>query len=96
MKENRETVGLCICLHAALTVTGERYEIHRSASRKPIQTPTCPGPRRSRKWQRAKAIYPVCGMTVMVKPDTRTEAFGGKDFHFCSSKYQAKFRPIRG
>jgi Cu+-exporting ATPase len=35
-------------------------------------------------------------MTVMVKPDTRTEAFGGKDFHFCSSKCQAKFRPIRG
>lgn len=38
------------------------------------------------------SIDPVCGMTVTLKPDTRTEAFGGKDFHFCSSKCQTKFQ----
>ena len=32
------------------------------------------------------SIDPVCGMTVTLKPDTRTEAFGGEDFHFCSGK----------
>ncbi len=41
---------------------------------------------------RASAIDPVCGMTVTPKPDTRSEAFGGKDFHFCSEKCQTKFR----
>ena len=38
------------------------------------------------------AIDPVCGMTVTLKPDTRTESFGGKDFHFCSGKCQTKFK----
>ncbi|GLQ38775.1 copper-translocating P-type ATPase [Rhizobium albus] len=38
------------------------------------------------------AIDPVCGMTVSVKLDTRTENFGGEDFHFCSSKCQTKFQ----
>ena len=38
------------------------------------------------------AIDPVCGMTVTLKPDTRTEAFGGKSFHFCSDKCQTKFK----
>ena len=38
------------------------------------------------------AIDPVCGMTVSVKPDTRTERFGGADYHFCSGKCQIKFK----
>ena len=38
------------------------------------------------------AIDPVCGMTVTLKPDTRTEAFGGADFHFCSEKCQTTFK----
>ncbi len=38
------------------------------------------------------AIDPVCGMTVSLKPDSRTENFGGKDFHFCSGKCQTKFK----
>ncbi|MEZ5747618.1 MAG: heavy metal translocating P-type ATPase [Paracoccaceae bacterium] len=37
------------------------------------------------------AIDPVCGMTVSLKPDTRTESYGGEDFHFCSGKCQTKF-----
>nr|WP_072344550.1 heavy metal translocating P-type ATPase [Devosia enhydra] len=37
-------------------------------------------------------IDPVCGMTVTLKPDSRTENFGGKDFHFCSGKCQTKFQ----
>ena len=40
----------------------------------------------------ATAIDPVCGMTVTLKPDTRTEAFGGADFHFCSQKCQTTFK----
>jgi P-type Cu+ transporter len=46
-------------------------------------TPTEAGP---------TAIDPVCGMTVTLKPDTRTERFGGADFHFCSSKCQTRFK----
>ena len=38
------------------------------------------------------AVDPVCGMTVSLKPDTRTETFGGKDFHFCSEKCQTRFK----
>jgi Cu+-exporting ATPase len=38
------------------------------------------------------AIDPVCGMTVSLEPNTRTESFGGKDFHFCSGKCQTKFQ----
>lgn len=37
-------------------------------------------------------IDPVCGMTVTLKADTRTEAFGGKSFHFCSDKCQTRFK----
>ncbi|WP_151983279.1 heavy metal translocating P-type ATPase [Rhizobium sp. EC-SD404] len=37
------------------------------------------------------AIDPICGMTVSLKPETRTESFGGEDFHFCSGKCQTKF-----
>ncbi len=40
----------------------------------------------------ATAIDPVCGMTVTLKSDTRTEAFDGKDFHFCSQKCQTTFK----
>jgi Cu+-exporting ATPase len=38
------------------------------------------------------AIDPVCGMTVTLEPDTRTEVFDGKDFYFCSEKCQKKFK----
>ncbi|MDP3262724.1 MAG: heavy metal translocating P-type ATPase [Tabrizicola sp.] len=38
------------------------------------------------------AVDPVCGMTVSLKPDTRTEPFGGQDFHFCSGKCQTRFK----
>ena len=38
------------------------------------------------------AIDPVCGMTVTLKADTRTEGFGGTDYHFCSEKCQTKFK----
>ncbi len=38
------------------------------------------------------AIDPVCGMTVTLKPETRSETFDGKDFHFCSGKCQTKFQ----
>ncbi|WP_204569893.1 heavy metal translocating P-type ATPase [Arsenicitalea aurantiaca] len=38
------------------------------------------------------AIDPVCGMTVPLKPETPSETFGGKDFHFCSGKCQTKFQ----
>ncbi len=38
------------------------------------------------------AVDPVCGMTVTLKPDTRTERFGGAEFHFCSGKCQTKFK----
>jgi Cu+-exporting ATPase len=40
----------------------------------------------------ATAIDPVCGMTVTLKPDTRTETFGEQSFHFCSGKCQSKFQ----
>ncbi len=38
------------------------------------------------------AIDPVCGMTVTLKADTRTESFDGKPFHFCSEKCRTKFK----
>jgi Cu+-exporting ATPase len=40
----------------------------------------------------ATAIDPVCGMTVTLKPDTRSETFDDKGFHFCSEKCQTKFK----
>jgi P-type Cu+ transporter len=40
----------------------------------------------------ATAIDPVCGMTVTLSPDTRTEHFGDRPFHFCSEKCQTRFR----
>jgi Cu+-exporting ATPase len=38
------------------------------------------------------AVDPVCGMTVTLEPDTRTERFFGKVFHFCSEKCQTTFK----
>jgi P-type Cu+ transporter len=38
------------------------------------------------------AIDPVCGLTVTLKPDTRTETFQDKPFHFCSEKCRTKFK----
>ena len=38
------------------------------------------------------SVDPVCGMTVTLKADTRTESFGGKPFHFCSQKCQTNFK----
>ncbi len=35
---------------------------------------------------------PVCGMTVVVKPDGRHAEFEGRAFHFCSEKCQTKFK----
>ncbi len=40
----------------------------------------------------ATATDPVCGMIVTLKPETRTETFGGKDYHFCSERCQTRFR----
>ena len=40
----------------------------------------------------ATATDPVCSMTVTLTPDTRTESFSGKPFHFCSEKCQTKFK----
>ena len=49
----------------------------------PIPTPAAGGAN--------TAIDPVCGMTVTLKADTRTESFDGRPFHFCSGKCQTKF-----
>ena len=38
------------------------------------------------------AIDPVCGMTVRLNPDARTESYGAETFHFCSGKCQTKFK----
>ncbi|EPX82131.1 Lead, cadmium, zinc and mercury transporting ATPase, Copper-translocating P-type ATPase [Salipiger mucosus DSM 16094] len=38
------------------------------------------------------ATDPVCGMTVEVTGDTRTQAFGGETFHFCSEGCEEKFK----
>ena len=38
------------------------------------------------------AVDPVCGMTVRVKADTRSENFGGVPFHFCSEKCETIFK----
>ena len=38
------------------------------------------------------AIDPVCGMTVAITPETRTENWQGKTFHFCSDKCQTTFK----
>ncbi|MBW4983518.1 heavy metal translocating P-type ATPase [Mameliella sp. CS4] len=35
---------------------------------------------------------PVCGMTVEVKDDTRTQDFGGETYHFCSEGCEEKFK----
>ena len=37
-------------------------------------------------------IDPVCGMDVVLKPDTPTETVGKTDFHFCSAKCQTRFK----
>ena len=56
--------------------------------------PTGDDPSKSRGAPNAVAtdVDPVCGMTVTLKPDTRTETFDGKIFHFCSEKCRAKFK----
>ena len=38
------------------------------------------------------AVDPVCGMTVAVTPDTRSQPYGGRTFHFCSEKCLTKFK----
>ena len=38
------------------------------------------------------AVDPVCGMTVTLRPDTRTENFGALAYHFCSERCRAKFK----
>ncbi|MGV8988335.1 MAG: heavy metal translocating P-type ATPase [Cypionkella sp.] len=38
------------------------------------------------------AVDPVCGMTVAINDQTRTETYGDKPFHFCSDKCQTKFQ----
>ncbi|APZ51135.1 heavy metal translocating P-type ATPase [Salipiger abyssi] len=38
------------------------------------------------------ATDPVCGMTVEVTGDTRTQAFGGETYHFCSEGCEEKFK----
>jgi P-type Cu+ transporter len=40
----------------------------------------------------AKAIDPVCGMSVEVKPGARAEAFDGTTFYFCSDKCRTRFK----
>jgi Cu+-exporting ATPase len=35
---------------------------------------------------------PVCGMAVIIGPDTRHEAFGAASFYFCSDKCRAAFK----
>ncbi|QEW20465.1 Copper-transporting P-type ATPase [Marinibacterium anthonyi] len=37
------------------------------------------------------ATDPVCGMSVTIKPEARTRAFGGDTYCFCSDGCQAKF-----
>lgn len=37
-------------------------------------------------------IDPVCGMTVTLTPDTRTEKLDGNVIHFCSEKCRTKFK----
>lgn len=37
------------------------------------------------------AIDPVCGMTVEVKDDTRSEVYSDETYHFCSEKCQTSF-----
>ncbi|MHA3980969.1 heavy metal translocating P-type ATPase [Halovulum sp. GXIMD14794] len=37
------------------------------------------------------ATDPVCGMTVAIKPETRSSDYDGETFHFCSDSCQTKF-----
>jgi Cu+-exporting ATPase len=38
------------------------------------------------------ATDPVCGMTVTIKPEGRSETYQDQTFHFCSDKCQTKFK----
>jgi len=38
------------------------------------------------------ATDPVCGMTVTIKPEGRSETYQDETFHFCSDKCQTKFK----
>ena len=58
---------------------------HASAEKAGTKASATPGPE-------GTAIDPVCGMTVTLKSDTRSEDYGGKTFHFCSDKCQTKFK----
>ena len=40
----------------------------------------------------ATAVDPVCGMTVALKADTRSQQNGDQTFHFCSEKCRTKFK----
>ena len=42
--------------------------------------------------EKGSAVDPVCGMTVAVGPKTRSEAFAGETYHFCSDKCRDRFR----
>ncbi|RLQ86943.1 heavy metal translocating P-type ATPase [Notoacmeibacter ruber] len=39
-----------------------------------------------------KAIDPVCGMSVTIKPDARTYSYEGETYYFCSEGCRTKFR----
>ncbi len=65
------------------TVDPHADHTHPDASRPEVHGSPGPGP---------TAVDPVCGMTVSVNPDTRSERFGGQEFHFCSDKCQKRFQ----
>lgn len=46
---------------------------------------------RSARSETAGAIDPVCGMDVQPGPQTPTHAYGGTDYHFCSSRCHERF-----
>jgi Cu+-exporting ATPase len=65
------------------TVNPHAGHVHSDAEMPKVHEEPAAGP---------TAIDPVCGMTVNLKPDTRTESYGGEDFHFCSGKCHTKFK----
>ncbi|SEN96816.1 Cu+-exporting ATPase [Paracoccus alcaliphilus] len=65
------------------TVNPHAGHVHSDAEMPKVHDAPATGP---------TAIDPVCGMTVTLKPETRSETFDGQDFHFCSGKCQTKFQ----
>ncbi len=65
------------------TVDAHAGHAHSDASRPAVPGAPGPGP---------TAVDPVCGMRVSIGPATRTESFGGEEFHFCSDKCRTKFQ----